>query len=516
MPNVGNLYGFVDPNASTQLYAWSTPYNTSKLSTLYTTDTTAVTGETCITPIWTAATTYAGHTYSTITDRSDTSRDYLWLDENLTVNSNRVWTDIWSDGASSWVVISQDRYISTSTDGSHWSVPTQISTTNTDNFVSIKYNSNTSIWYILTNNGKILSSTDLSTWTVTNNDLGSHQWFSMAFGYNRTVKFAAMGRDGSIAYSTDGSTWTVLANQLGSSYSWSGFGFGGGYYIAVASNTSNTSIYTSRSSDGSTWTTVAESQNVGSHVYTIIYGATQSYTLTATDGYRVRSTNATSWNTMARNPMMTNENWIASRSQSTNLNITVYLSSMGYILYAGGSNSTYKNYTFNLICDSTEKMYYIRDTSKDMVAPTKVFTRSETLTLNDSLYDNTGTQIAAIQSISSGNIEIFDSSIDSNLVNFTFSLTSEVTQFMLNGISYTSGATVRLAVGSVLSCILYPATYASNKYFAIDSYAISDADSYTAEMTVYADGVSFTATTTHHGFHKFGLNVTIDYTDTIR
>ncbi|WP_304726897.1 hypothetical protein [uncultured Alistipes sp.] len=143
-------------------------------------------------------------------------------------------------GNGKYVAISSDGYATTSTNGSTWTMPKQVTSN--------------SLYDILFADGKFVAvgtktfsytSTDLATWS-TKKSIGTTSVRTLTYGNGR---FIATGIGGFCASSEDGQTWTKLNANLGN-VSADCCVYGNGKFMISASGR----IYTS--ADGANWTEI--------------------------------------------------------------------------------------------------------------------------------------------------------------------------------------------------------------------------------------------------------------------
>jgi hypothetical protein len=131
-------------------------------------------------------------------------------------------------------------YISTSTDGTTWTTPTQNADLGSHGWLDLAYDGTKFV--ALGGQGYISTSTDGTTWTqaVQDSNLGNHAWNALAYDGS---KFVALGYDGYISISTDGTTWTEATEDTNLGYSeWQALASDGNKFVAL-SNSGYTSQY---------------------------------------------------------------------------------------------------------------------------------------------------------------------------------------------------------------------------------------------------------------------------------
>ena len=131
----------------------------------------------------------------------------------------------------------------------------------------------------LDNDGYVSTSTDGTSWTLAPQDLGSgYSWFDICYGNN---KFVAIGAGGYISTSEDGLTWTSPVQKLdnSSSNNWYTITFGNGKFVAL-----DNKGRIATSSDGDTWSSPSQELSSDCSWWGIAYG-NEKFIAIDYDGY---------------------------------------------------------------------------------------------------------------------------------------------------------------------------------------------------------------------------------------
>ena len=159
---------------------------------------------------------------------------------------NRSWTALaYGNGK---FVANSTRYISTSTDGINWSTATQVSNLGNITRYALTYGDGKFV-AISAYGGYISTSTDGINWTQDeeNSNLSSYDWFSLIYGNN---KFVALNPSGYISTSTDGINWDepIFIDNLDGCYWYNTLAYDGSKFIILSQDG-----YMSTSIDGIAW-----------------------------------------------------------------------------------------------------------------------------------------------------------------------------------------------------------------------------------------------------------------------
>lgn len=399
------LYAWQDTNQSyIDLYAWSYPDITyTRRNTFYTTTETPYKGDVLYDANKQIVTDVAQNLIET-----SNLNNINWQDEVL---GSRNWTSV-ALGNGLYVAISADHYISTSTDGFHWSVPTLLPYAY--QFHCIRYANN--IFMAISSEGKIITSTDGTNWSLVA-DVGNYSWRRIIFKVNT---FMIMSETGYISKSSDnGITWTTPTDMLGN-YSWNCLSamypsnVSNKNIFAVGSSTSSNTIYFATSSDFETWT-VSSFSSTGNHMYVSGSYSNFCYNLMSTDGYRLTSNmySTTNWG----NPVAT----FVGNHDYRDYNDSIYIGYSGYIYF---STTSKKAIGMIYPADSVEA-WYLRDTSKDIYGPEVLYTDNKNIAVNNIVYDNTGVDTGWKVGLNDKySFSILDPEID---LNYYFVLNSDST-----------------------------------------------------------------------------------------
>ena len=242
-----------DLNAAKEIYSWTPKELKTELSNFYGYDVSYGAGKFVTVDFFNGA-------IATSTD-GDT-----W-----TVTANVLGSNSWqclTYGNGLFVAIAQTGgFIGTSADGITWSA-SYASQIRSRSWYGLAYGDGKFV--LISDDGYVSTSTDGTTWaTATQNaNLGSnHSWASLTYGNGI---FVAVGSSGYVSTSTDGTTWTTATQFSDPVYTyWQNVTFGNGQFIALT----NTG-YMSTSTDGVTWTTPVQYPNLTSGNWQgLTYGA---------------------------------------------------------------------------------------------------------------------------------------------------------------------------------------------------------------------------------------------------
>lgn len=199
------------------------------------------------------------------------------------------WSSAYGNGK--FVIINDNGYISTSTDGETWTTPTQEFS---QQHWSVRYGANKFV--AINHSGYISTSTDGTTWTTPtlNSNLNSVQpWYDFIYDGTRFISISA---DGYLSTSTDGTNWAtpVEITDLGARY-WDSLAYNGTIYVLT-----NDSGYVSTSTDGENWATPVQNAELSSVAvpswYALCWTGSEFMHLN-TDGYTSTSTDGITWTT---------------------------------------------------------------------------------------------------------------------------------------------------------------------------------------------------------------------------
>ena len=265
-----------------------------------------------------------GSITGTLSDQTDLQnalnekQDQLTAGENITIEEQQEgWTTAVQDsnlGSHSWsavaygnnkfVALSDQGYISVSTDGVTWvqaEVPS--SSFETAAFTSLAYGNNkfVAIGY----SGYVSTSTDGTTWTtaVQDSNLGYNSWIgALAYGNN---KFVAVGSDGYISTSTDGTTWTTASrnSNLGVTGGWDSLTYNGNKFLVVSYRGD-----ISTSTDGVNWDYPTSVFGTTSGEWSIAYG-NDKFIAIGMEGYVSTSTDGTTWTPAVQDTNLGDNSW---------------------------------------------------------------------------------------------------------------------------------------------------------------------------------------------------------------
>lgn len=167
-------------------------------------------------------------------------------------------------GANEYVAIGQTGYISTSSDGTNWTVASSV-LGNNDWRGGIAYNSN--YFVALSADSHISHSNDGVNWDtpyIDTNLSTAQNWYSLVYD---GTKFVAMSNAGYVSTSTDGYTWTqaaVVSNLSNSRGLY--MGYGNGIFIAIDNDGK-----IATSDDGTSWTIPTRTNLFASNANSIVY-----------------------------------------------------------------------------------------------------------------------------------------------------------------------------------------------------------------------------------------------------
>ena len=265
------------------------------------------------------------------------------LDETTILANTYTWNDIIYDN-SKFIAVGNNRttttscgYISTSTDGTTWTTPTQVLDAGTTVWWKLAYNG--SMYLAVTSNDKFVStSTDGTTWTTPTqvSDLPSETIYAL-YSYGST--FIVLTSNANMFSTTDGITWTnegqsstLIQPWMIQAFSvvWDGSKFVAIYRIYDHSYNTNYE-YVSTSTDGITWTTpvnITSALGNSPRNYRISYGLGK-YIAVDSQGYISTSTDGTTWTTSTRNIIGT-----FTSAPVYDGNKFLILSTLGYLSYS--------------------------------------------------------------------------------------------------------------------------------------------------------------------------------------
>ena len=170
------------------------------------------------------------------------------LTEDTNLGSNHNWEIIVSNGVN-YAAISQDAYISVSSDGITWGEAVQIPSLVVSGSLIFKATYGNGKVVVLYNNGYIATSSNLTDWTTPTKVFNVGTWDSICYGNG---KYVAVSNEGYVSTSENGTTWTTEVqneNLILSNDSWDASIYYKGKYVVIS-----VKGYLSTSEDGVNWT----------------------------------------------------------------------------------------------------------------------------------------------------------------------------------------------------------------------------------------------------------------------
>ena len=164
------------------------------------------------------------------------------------INADSTWTDLATDGRSTFVAVSGKGKIATSKDdGLNWSIPTLPSAVATASFSSVTYDDGT--WVALDLAGNILTSQDGLAWTVA--DTSKNSWTGAAYGEGRWIVFSSATTETYATSANRGVTWTMGTLPYG--FAIDEVAYGNGVWAAVGAGNGKVQRHIATTEDGATW-----------------------------------------------------------------------------------------------------------------------------------------------------------------------------------------------------------------------------------------------------------------------